>query len=239
MADKDRTDKNEIRFEDLVPVGSRVSWGAILAGAVVALAVCFVLTLLGTAIGFSVSDNVDGESLGYGAAIWAVVATVFALFVGGWVTSQCCVGENQKEAAVHGIIMWGTVMAMLLWMVASGISSGFNAMLEVANVAGQAAENTSTDTWQTMARNAGISQTQIDQMQENTATATADARQAATDPANQEAAQEVATQATWWTLGGTALSMVAAIGGALMGAGPTFRVLTTSVWQRPALAGGR
>ena len=78
-----------LRAEDLVPVRSRVSWGAIFAGAVLALAVYLILTLLGGAIGLTVSDNVRTDTLKTGGAIWAILATAIALFVGGWVTTQC------------------------------------------------------------------------------------------------------------------------------------------------------
>lgn len=199
-------------------VGSRVSWGAILAGAVMAVAVSFLLSLLGAAIGLSMSDEMDSDSLGTGAAVWAVVTTVVALFVGGWITSQCVVGETKSESVVHGIIMWGVVLAMLLWLTATGISSGFSSMLQIANVAGTTASGASEETWQQMAQRAGVSQDQIDQWAQQ-ASATAQ------DPETQRQAKETATEATWWALGGTLLSMIAAVGGALVGAGPTFRLL--------------
>src|SRR5688572_28781965 len=110
--DKDKTinETQEIGVEYVLPLRSRVSWGAIFAGAVMAMAVYLVLTLLGGAIGLSVSNDTDAETLSTGAGIWAVVTTIIALFVGGWVTSQCTVGENKMEAVVHGIITWGIVL---------------------------------------------------------------------------------------------------------------------------------
>lgn len=217
---------NRVDFQDLVAVQSRVSWGAILAGAVVALALHFILTLLGGAIGFTVSDDISGEALGRGAAIWAVVATVAALFFGGWITSQCTVGENKMEAVVHGIIMWGVVFAMILWLLSSGISAGFSAMAGMANLTGAATENMSKEDWEAAARQAGVSQETLDQWRQTADDASEKARAEAEDPANREAAAEYATQATWWTLGGTLLSMAAAIIGAVVGAGPSFRVFT-------------
>src|ERR1700730_3851115 len=144
-----------LRVEDLVPVRSRVSWGAIVAGAVLAMAVYLVLTLLGGAIGLTVSDNVRTDSLKTGGAIWAILATAIALFVGGWVTTQCTMGENKTEAVVHGVIMWGVVLAMLLWLMATGIRAGFNAMVGMANVGSAAARNTTTEDWEAAARRSG------------------------------------------------------------------------------------
>jgi hypothetical protein len=206
-----------------------VSWGAIFAGAVLALAVYLVLTLLGGAIGLTVSDNVRTDSLKTGAAIWAILATAIALFVGGWVTTQCTVGENKTEAVVHGVIMWGVVLAMLLWLMATGIRAGFNAMVGMANVGTPAARNTTTEDWEAAARRAGVPQTTINEWRQKAADAPAETRRAVEDPANQQAAVEAATQASWWTLLGTVLSMAAAVAGALVGAGPTFRLRAIEV----------
>lgn len=215
----------DIRMEDVVEVGSRVSWGAILAGAVMALAVGFVLSLLGGAVGLSFADQADNETISYGAAIWAVVTTLVSLFVGGWITSQCVVGETKTESVVHGIIMWGVVLAMLLYLTASGIGSGFNSMLQVANMGANASQNFSQEQMNSMARQMGFTQEQIDEQM-------ASARATANDPQARAEMQETAMQATWWTFGGTVLSMIAAMGGAMVGAGPTFRLLPLHVTHR-------
>jgi hypothetical protein len=222
-------DNATLRAEDLVPVRSRVSWGAIFAGAVLALAVYLVLTLLGGAIGLTISDNVRTDSLKTGAAIWAILATAVALFVGGWVTTQCTVGENKTEAVVHGVIMWGVVLAMLLWLMATGIRAGFNAMVGMANVGSAAARNTTTEDWEAAARRSGVPQGTINEWRQKAADAPGETRRAAEDPANQRAVVEATTQATWWTLLGTLLSMAAAVSGALVGAGPTFRLRALGV----------
>lgn len=227
--DKDKTthETQEIGVEDVLPLRSRVSWGAIFAGAVMAMAVYLVFTLLGGAIGLSVSNDTDAETLSTGAGVWAVVTTIIALFVGGWVTSQCTVGENKMEAVVHGIITWGIVLFMTMWLVTAGMSSGFSAMWGLASFS-----NGNTGNWQSMARQAGVSEAQIQEWQQEANQAQQSASQAASDPAAREEARDYATAATWYTLLGTILSMGAAIGGALVGAGPSFRLLGTPVLAR-------
>lgn len=212
------------RAEDVLPVRSRVSWGAIFAGGVIACAVYLVLTMLGAAIGLSVSDNIRAENLATGAAAWAIAATMLALFIGGCVTSQCTVGENKMEAIIHGILMWGVVFAVLLWLVAVGIRSGFSAMVGIAN-ASQAATNITGEDWEAAARRAGVPQKQIDDWRSTAANAPEAIRRAANDPQTREAVAAAATKATWWSLVGTLLSIAAAIGGALFGAGPSIRLL--------------
>jgi hypothetical protein len=221
MAERDRIrEGQQVRLEDVVEVGSRVSWGAILAGAVMSLAICFLLSLLGAAIGLSATRNFT-EGVGIGAAVWAVITTIIALFFGGWVTSQCVVGETKAESVVHSIIMWGVTLAMLLWLTASGISAGFNSMMQAANAVG----GTSQENWQRMARAAGVSQADLDRW-------TNQAAAQAQDPDAQRQAQRTAMQAAWWTFGGTVLSLIAAIIGAVVGAGPTFRLLPIHVVTR-------
>jgi len=213
-----------VRAEDVLPVRSRVSWGAIFAGSVLALAAYLIFTLLGTAIGLTVSNSARAETLQTGAAIWVIASLAIALFVGGWVTTQLTVGENKTEAVVHGVIMWGVLLAMLLWLTASGMRAGFNAMVGMANVAAAAGSNTTPEDWEAAARRAGVSQETINDWKAKAQNAPADVRRKAADPENQEALTAHAAEAAWWTLLGTVLSMAAAVGGAVAGAGPTLRI---------------
>lgn len=235
-------DSVTVRSEDLLPVGTRVSWGAIFAGAVLALAVYLVLTLLGGAIGLSVSDNVRADNLATGGAIWAIFATALALFVGGIVTSQCTVGENKTEAVVHSVIMWGVVFAMLLWLMASGVRAGFNLMVGMTDLGQVATRNMTGEDWEAAARRSGVTQEQLAEWRTRAANAPAEARAAVTDPQNRQAVSEAATRASWWTLAGTLLSMATAVFGGLVGAGPSMRQLTIGlfpsqpVYHRPHAA---
>jgi hypothetical protein len=225
-----------VRAEDLMPVRSRVSWGAILAGAMVALALYFLLTLLGAAVGLSVGGRVGPENIGSGAAVWAIVSTLLALFVGGYVTSQCTVGENKGEAVLYGVILWGVLFGMLLWLTATGVRSGFHAMVGVAS-AGEAASGD----WEASARRAGVPQESVDAWRRQAADAPDAARRAAEDPQNRQAAAQAATRVAWWALVGTLLSMVASVAGAYVGAGPTLRLMTRTMLrprgERPEPAG--
>ena len=92
----------------------------------------------------------------------------------------------------------------------------------------QAAPN---QNWEVVARTqGGVSQEQIDQWKRNLNANNAQA--ALTDPRTQQNAKEVAMAAIWGTLIGTLLSMGAAIGGALVGAGPNFKLFPILSSQR-------
>ena len=112
--------------ENLLPVYSRVSWGAILAGSAVTFALYVLLNLLGAAIGLTM--NTDG--IGVGAAIYAIVVVVLSLFAGGWVVSRCTAGESRSEAMLYGAILWGVTFFLLVWLVGVGFGMGFNALVE-------------------------------------------------------------------------------------------------------------
>jgi hypothetical protein len=218
-------DSATVRVEDLQPVRSRVSWGAIFAGAAVALALYFLLTLLGGAIGLSVGGRASPEAVGNGAAVWAVLTTVLALFVGGYVTSQCSVGENRFEAVLYGVILWGVLFGMLLWLMASGVRAGFNAMVGVTQATQAVAGDVSSGGWEAAARKAGVPQEQLDEWRKRAAEAPGQARRSAEDPHNQQAAADTATRVTWWAFLGTLASMLASVAGAYAGAGPRFRLV--------------
>lgn len=197
------------------PVRSRVSWSAIFAGATVALAVYFLLTLLGAAIGLSVSSRVRPETIGAGAAFWAVFATVISLFIGGYVTTQCSIGENQFESVLYGVILWGVTFGMLMWLVATGVQSGFTAMVGMSHNNQEATDDFAARGREWAARKAGVP---------------ADAAEARRAPTAEESemTRQAATRVTWWAFAGTLLSMLAAVAGSFAGTGSRFRMGGTS-----------
>jgi hypothetical protein len=225
--DNGRSDSG-VHAEDLLPVRSRISWGAIAGGSVLALAVYFLLTLLGGALGLSIHGHVADKSLAVGAVAWAVLATAVSLFVGGFIASQLSTGENKVEGAVYGLLVWAVVFGMLLWLMASGVRAGFNAMVGVATPASTAAANRAGN-WEEVARRNGATDAEIQTYQASLRNAPENIRNAVNDPANRQAAEENATRAAWYSLLGTVVSMLAGIAGGYIGSGPTFRLFPVRV----------
>src|SRR5437588_3688039 len=101
----------------------RISWGAVFAGAIIALATQLVLTLIGVAIGLATLSPATGESpsgnaLGAGAGIWLVVSSLISLFLGGYIAGR--LGGTLKGWLI-GQTTWGNVVYMtntLLYKVA-------------------------------------------------------------------------------------------------------------------------
>ncbi|WP_406694734.1 hypothetical protein V5E97_27150 [Singulisphaera sp. Ch08] len=121
------------RPDDVLAVRSRVSWPAIAAGAMIATAIYFVLTLLGAALGLEVAVRGATAHLGAGAAIYSVLSLLLAMFFGGWSTSRLAVGESKVEALLYGVILWGTLFLGLVWLFSVGIRTGFGAMVGLSS----------------------------------------------------------------------------------------------------------
>lgn len=230
-----------LKATDLLSVKSRVSWGAIAAGAMVALAIYFFLTLLGVAIGLEVASrrSVD-QGLGIGAGIYSIVTLLFSMFLGGWTTSRLAVGETKLEAVLYGVILWGALFTGMLWLIGAGVRVGFGAMVSGALWidSADASAATSPDAFnQLVARYntevggekfvADLTKTGVDEAQARKIQATLKekfdtARNPAAvihDPGARQAGVEFSRQAAWYSLAGVAISMVAVILGSLIGSG--------------------
>jgi hypothetical protein len=108
------------------PRYSRVSWGAILAGAVAAIAVQVILGLLGLAIGLTTIEPTHEEQplagLGVGGVIWWILTTIIALFVGGAIAGRLAGVPRKLESAVHGGLAWGVVAIFTVMVVTSALN---------------------------------------------------------------------------------------------------------------------
>jgi hypothetical protein len=214
--------------EDLFSVGSRISWGAILGGGLVSLALYFMFTTLGAAVGLSISDRVTPTSLQTGTVIWTILTLCVALFVGGLMASLFTVGENKVESVFYGVIMWAFLLTLFLAMGAAGVRSGVSGMVGLAQVA-----QGSGPEWEARAREAGVPQDTIDDWRRKAQDTVAKAQ----DPNTQQEMKEAAKRIAWYAFGGTWLSMIAAAAGSWIGAGPTFRVVTVPARPRTITAG--
>ena len=216
-----------LKMEDVAGVRSRISWPAVLAGAVVAVATNLVLTLFFAAIGLTVAEaGVRANAVGTGALIACLLSIIASLFVGGWVSTQLTAGETERESVLYGILTWALVVGFSLGLVGMGARAGYFAFVGGAMVAQQ---SPGVQNWEESARNAGVSQERID-----AAKAAVDpnrAREIANDPVAQKRAEEAAVGASWAALVGVLLSMASAIGGAMCGRGIAFRLIPTSHGQ--------
>ena len=206
--------RREVGVEDVAPVGGRISWSAVLGGAAVAFTAYVVLTLLALAIGITTVDHVRARTFAVGAAIVGVFNLLVALFLGGYIASLLTAGENRWEAGANGVMVWG-VLCFALVVSGSNLASTVGMIGLSSRPAGPAAaENRPATT-------AAEATVQATARETADAAPTADAVAARGD---ELVANMNPTAVAWWAFAGTALSVLAAIGGGLVGAGPVFRV---------------
>ena len=124
---------------------TRLSWGAIFAGVVIAVAVQLVLGILGAGIGLTMVDPVEGTTpgaagFGIGAGIYWLVTTILALGAGGYAAARVAGVHERFDALVHGLVVWGVTLILTLYLLTSAvggiIGGAFRTVGAVAGAAG-------------------------------------------------------------------------------------------------------
>jgi len=206
------TRASEVRPQDVMSVGSRVSWEAVLAGTVIAVAAYLTLTLFAVAIGLTARDWIGTKTFNVSAAAIAALILLLSLFLGGFVASRATAGEQPGEGASYGVLVWGTTFLLLL---VGGLGFGVGHLSSLRQM-GTAADVT-VDTARVQQ---GLNLT--DQQAEQYAAMQREARGVTTPDT---------AKAAWWVFVGVLVSMLSAIAGGYVGAGPAlaFRRARTPV----------
>jgi hypothetical protein len=150
---------------------NRVSWGAVLAGVVVALVVQLLLNILGFGIGVATlnpgtGDNPSAGTFSVAAGIWYVVAGIIAAYAGGYIAGRLSGRPVGSTAALHGLTSWAVTTLVVFYLlttavggiiggVFSGISGAMGGLGRTAVSAGQIAAPglaTATDPFEAIER---------------------------------------------------------------------------------------
>ena len=124
----------------------RVSWGAILAGGIVAIVIGLTLNVLGIAIGATTvdaqqGDTPSGQAFGIAGGLWLLVANLIGLAVGGYVAARLSGTADETDSILHGLSVWGVgylLAALLLGNVIGGTAA--TAFRGAASILGGAAQ---------------------------------------------------------------------------------------------------
>ena len=112
--------------EQIIPALTRISWSAVLAGAVVALAIHSALSILGIGIGLNAVDPQNHKHPIKGVPtmllIWMFVAGLISLFAGGYLSGRMS-GTAVYDSTIHGVITWS--LATVVLAVLAGTSAGY------------------------------------------------------------------------------------------------------------------
>lgn len=179
----------------------KVSWGGIFAGAMITLGFFLLLSTLGTALGFTVGDNAPGT----GTAIWVGISALFALFAGGWVASQWVGHETKMEALINGAALWSVVFIAVGWLTLNGIQTGFSSIMGLSSLI-TSATAFSVEDLARLQQQLGLTDQQMSNLQQQLQAQLGNIF----SPAQ-------ARSAAWWSFFGIVISMLASIGGSLVG----------------------
>jgi hypothetical protein len=104
--------------------GMKVSWGGVFAGVLVAMGVSMLLAALGVAIGVSAVDPAAAAStIGIGAAVWAGLQLLLALFIGGMVATRVGAIIDRTTGFFEGVLVWVVSLLVMAYLAGSGIAT--------------------------------------------------------------------------------------------------------------------
>lgn len=112
------------RDADLImaPAGWRLSWGAVLAGIIVALAAHIVLNLFGLGVGIAGAPiGTSVEWFGAGFATWWAIAGIIAAGIGGWVAGRTLGSGDRNDGMIHGLLSWAGTTLVIAFLLASAL----------------------------------------------------------------------------------------------------------------------
>jgi hypothetical protein len=174
---------------------SLIDWPSIIAGAIVAIAVGFVLNVLGLGIGASAFNpfevNRQDEAISIGGGLYAIFAQLIALQLGAYVASRAARYPDHFGGALTGLMVWSLAVfvAVVLAVFTAGATASGDAI--PGGVAGTVGELSDA----------------------------ADAEGAAIgELATAEDTADVVATLSWWTFGALALGFAGAIAGGWLGA---------------------
>ena len=117
---------------------SRISWGAIISGVVVAIILQVAMNMLGLSIGAAAIDpgdpNAVAPTFGTATVLWMAASILISLFVGGAVAGYMSGRIGRNEGLWHGLTVWAVTTILALWMLTSAAGSVLNG---VTNALGQ------------------------------------------------------------------------------------------------------
>ncbi|RYH01350.1 hypothetical protein EU805_13905 [Salipiger sp. IMCC34102] len=116
----------------------RSTLSAVIVGAIVALGLMVMFTLLGLSIGIASLEAV-GEGLGIGAALYIVVTQLISLAVGGFAAARFAASHDTISAALAGAAVWSLTTVIVAF---GGLNTGTAAISSATSLVSQTAQTT-------------------------------------------------------------------------------------------------
>lgn len=103
----------------------RISWGAVFAGALLAIVLQLALSLLGLGIGLSTIDPLTEQNpmsgIGLGAAIWWLATMLGSLYLGATVASRLAGIPRRTDGLLHGLLTWSVVTLLTFYLLTTAV----------------------------------------------------------------------------------------------------------------------
>ncbi len=165
----------------------------------------------------------SAADLAVGTAIYSILVLLLAMFFGGWTTSRLAVGESKLEAVLYGLILWGVLFIGMVWLLGSGMRTGFGALFGAASGA-YSTEEGRIDVNQVARdlKQAGADEATVNKYRdyyERVRDKPGAAADVGREMSGEAGVRRVARQASWWSLVGILVSLTTVIIGSLIGSG--------------------
>lgn len=119
-------------------VVNQVSWGAVFAGAAIALVMQIILNMIGLGVGLSAVDIAQGDTpsagtLSIGAGIWWVISGIIAAALGGYIAGRLSGKASESTTAYHGLISWAVATLTVVYLLSSAASGLMGGAMNTAS----------------------------------------------------------------------------------------------------------
>jgi len=170
-----------------------ISWPTIFAGAVAAIAVGFLLNVLGLAIGASAFNpyeiNAQDEAIGIGGGLYVIFAQLVAFQIGAYIAARGAQYPDHFGGLLTGFMVWALAVfiAVVLATFTAAAATGSDLTAGVAETVGELSDATD---------GAGAN---------------------AADLATAEDTADAMAALSWWTVGALSLGLAGAVAGGWLG----------------------
>lgn len=141
---------SDTRTDPLLPAPAlmhRVSWGAIFAGAISAIALTALLSLLGLGIGLGSFDPAQGDSAAgvpKMTLLWWAVVSILATGIGGFIAARLAGIPRSLTGALHGLAVWSVATIVTLWLATTAVGFALGAASSVVSTTARVASGAVT-----------------------------------------------------------------------------------------------
>ncbi|MCG2578742.1 hypothetical protein LZ012_17225 [Dechloromonas sp. XY25] len=226
-----------------------LSWGGIVAGLSVGIAINLLLLLIGAATGLAMFDAGDARQasqtgVSMAVAIWNTISMVIAAFAGGYVAARTAGMRRASDGVLHGVVAWGATLLISVFVLSTvaGTTLGtlFNAVTPAermagSEIAGKLDAGNRQEAITAMRERFGLSNEQASQLVDQALVLSGRENQAS--PQAREATENTlhnASIASGWLSVAILLSLLSAVGGGVLGARGTRRDVRRPVSETTA-----